>query len=86
MTSRCDLTIREADNGYIVELREDRALPPGRGAAGKRVFPNYEALSAWMAVHFSKADPVGAAIGGLEPESLLTPEQVRALTPRTWSL
>ncbi|RPH43240.1 MAG: hypothetical protein EHM87_14350 [Burkholderiales bacterium] len=71
------MTIREADNGYIVELREERAFPPGRGAAGKRVFPDYETLSAWLAVHFSKAEKVGATDWGLDRDRNVSVENCR---------
>jgi hypothetical protein len=83
MERRCDVSIRECANGYIVDQR-DGPVDPHRVAAGKMVFPNWESLSAWMAVHFSKADPVEAPEGVEERFQALLDTMARP--PRPWKL
>jgi hypothetical protein len=101
MEKRCDVTIRECANGYIVDQR-DGSVDPAKMAANKLVFRDWESLTAWLAVHFSRAEWVGGAlsggtwpdlkIGGLNTASFLTPEQVNgrrdpiASNTRDWSL
>jgi hypothetical protein len=82
MEKRCDVTIRECANGYIVDLR-DGSVDPAKMAANKLVFRDWESLTAWLAVHFSRAEPVAA------PERV--EERIQALRdpmarPLSWSL
>lgn len=83
MQKRCDVTVREAANGYLVEPPAG-PVDPARMAGGKMVFQNWESLTAWLAVHFSRAEPVAA------PE--MVEERIQALIdplarpPRPWKL
>ena len=60
MERRCDVSIRECANGYIVDQR-DGPVDPHRVAAGKMVFRDWESLTGWLAEHFSRPRPVATA-------------------------
>lgn len=58
MGKNCDVTIRQAANGFVVEPRADKASSE-RMAAGWMVFDSLDRLNDWLRTHYGQPDAAG---------------------------